>query len=128
MTCEITSGGVNIAPMTNAPTITYGRMSFSLSIETTPTRTSTMTATGTSKVTPNATNVVSTNERYLSISVIHATPSGAIDAMNLNTTGNTRKYANDMPTINSSELATTNGSTRRFSCIYRPGATNAHTW
>src|SRR5437773_10530270 len=92
----MTSGGVNIAPTTNAPTITYGRISFSLSIETTPTRTRTMTTTGTSKVTPNAMKVVSTKERYLSMSVIHATPSGAMDAMNLKTTGNTRKYAKDI--------------------------------
>src|SRR2546427_5077253 len=75
-------------------------------MEITPARTRTMTTTGTSKVTPNAKNVVSAKERYLSISVIHATPSGAIDAMNLNTTGNTRKYANDIPTMNSTELAT----------------------
>src|SRR5882672_9547697 len=97
-------------------------------MDTTPTRTRTMTTTGTSKVTPNAMKVVSAKERYLSMSVIHATPSGAIDAMNLNTTGNTRKYANDMPVRNSTELAKTSGSTRRFSCRYRPGATNAQTW
>jgi hypothetical protein len=40
---------------------------------------------------PNAMYMVSTKLRYLSMSVIHATPSGAIEAMNLNTTGNTRK-------------------------------------
>src|SRR5712691_5628821 len=97
-------------------------------METTPARTRTMTTTGTSKVTPNAKKVVSAKERYFSISVIHATPSGAIDAMNLNTTGNTRKYANDIPIKNSAELAKTKGATRRFSCTYRPGATNAHTW
>src|SRR5258706_11744228 len=50
----MTSGGVNIAPTTNAPTITYGRISFSFSMETSPTPTSTTTTTGTSKVTPNA--------------------------------------------------------------------------
>src|SRR5689334_13408546 len=125
MNCEITSGGVNIAPITNAPTTTYGRISLSFPREITPTRTSTMTRTGTSKVTPNATNVVSTKEKYLSMSVIHATPSGAIFAMNRNTIGNTRKYANDMPTRNSTELAKTSGSTRRFSFAYSPGATNA---
>src|SRR5205814_2708492 len=97
-------------------------------METTPTRTSTITTTGTSKVTPNAMKVVSTKERYLSISVIHATPSGAIDAMNWKTIGNTRKYAKDIPIRNSTELAITSGSTRRFSFAYRPGATNAHTW
>src|SRR5260221_11871612 len=68
-------------------------------METTPTRTSTITTTGTSKVTPNAMKVVSTKERYLSISVIHATPSGAMDAMNLKTTGYTRKYAKDIPYV-----------------------------
>src|SRR2546429_2430573 len=124
----MTSGGVNIAPTTNAPTITYGRISFSFSMETTPTRTRTMTTTGTSKVTPNAMKVVSAKERYLSMSVIHATPSGAIDAMNLNTTGNTRKYANAIPTMNSTELATTRGSTSRSSFTYKPGAPTAHTW
>src|SRR5438093_7396171 len=66
-------------------------------MEMTPTRTSTMTTTGTSKVTPNAMKVVSTKERYLSMSVIHATPSGATDAMNWKTIGNTRKYAKDIP-------------------------------
>src|SRR5256885_6551651 len=90
-------------------------------METTPTRTKTMTTTGTSKVTPNAMKVVSTKERYLSMSVIHATPSGATDAMNLKTTGNTRKYAKDIPSRNKSELATTRGSTRRFSFTYKIG-------
>src|SRR6059036_1547156 len=80
-------------------------------METSPTRTSTMTTTGTSNVTPNAMKVVSTKERYLSMSVIHATPSGATDAMNWKTIGNTRKYAKDIPTRNSTELATTRGST-----------------
>src|SRR5258705_12999570 len=97
-------------------------------METSPTRTSTTTTTGTSKVTPNAMKVVSTKERYLSMSVIHATPSGATDAMNLKTTGNTRKYAKDIPSRYRSELAITRGSTSRFSFIYKPGATNAKTW
>jgi len=56
-----------------------------------PIFTSNTTATGTSNVMPNAINMVSTKERYLSMSVIHATPSGAIEAMKPNTTGNTRK-------------------------------------
>src|SRR5260221_1172077 len=97
-------------------------------METSPTRTSTTTTTGTSKVTPNAMKVVSTKERYLSIAVINAAPSGAMDAMNLKTTGNTRKYAKDIPSRNKSELAITRGSTRRFSFTYKPGATNAQTW
>src|SRR5882672_12952503 len=97
-------------------------------MEMTPARTSTMTTTGTSKVTPNAIKVVSTKERYLSMSVIHATPSGAMDAMNWKIIGNTRKYAKDIPSRNKSELATTRGSTRRFSFTYKPGATNAQTW
>src|SRR5438132_11613227 len=96
-------------------------------MEMTPTRTSTMTTTGTSKVTPNAMKVVSTKERYLSLSVIHATPSGATDAMNWKTSGNTRKHAKDIPTRNSTELATTRGSTRSFSFSYRPGATTPQT-
>ena len=74
-----------------------------------------MTTTGTSKVTPNATKVVIANDRYFSMSVIHATPSGAIDAMNLKTTGNTRKYANDMPMKKRTELAITSGNTNFFS-------------
>src|SRR5438445_13187282 len=97
-------------------------------METSPTRNSTITTTGTSNVTPNGRKVVSKKDRYLSMSVIHATPSGAMDAMNLKTTGNTRKYAKDIPSRNKSELATTRGSTRRFSFTYKPGATNAHTW
>src|SRR6266581_2547697 len=97
-------------------------------METSPTRTSTITTTGTSNVTPNAMKVVSTKERYLSMSVIHATPSGAMDAMNLKTTGNTRKYAKDIPSRYRNERATPRGSTRRFSFTYKPGATNAHTW
>src|SRR5512139_2630925 len=97
-------------------------------MEMTPARTSTITTTGTSNVTPKAMKVVSTNERYLSMSVIHATPSGAIDAMNWKITGKTRKYAKAIPTIKSTELAITSGSTRRFSFAYKPGATNAHIW
>src|SRR5439155_147273 len=45
--------------------------------ETTPKRTSTMTTTGVSNVMPKAMNIVSTNERYLSMSVIIVTPAGA---------------------------------------------------
>ena len=54
-------------------------------------RTRTMTITGTSKVTPKATKVDRTKDRYLSMSVIQATPSGATLAMKPNTVGNTRK-------------------------------------
>src|SRR4051812_22318022 len=97
ISCDTTSGGVKMAPMTNAPTTTYGRISLSFATLITPILTSSTTATGTSKVMPNAMNIESTNERYLSMSVIHATPSGAIEAMNLNTTGKTKKYANAMP-------------------------------
>ncbi len=42
-----------------------------------PRRTSTTTITGVSKVRPNAMNIVSTNDRYLSMSVIICTPVGA---------------------------------------------------
>src|SRR5438034_305012 len=37
-----------------------------------------MTTTGTSNVIPNAMNIVSTNDRYLSMSVIICTPTGAV--------------------------------------------------
>ena len=62
--------------MTNAPTITYGRTDFSFSSDTTRMRTSTTTTTGVSNVSPNAMNIVSTNDRYLSMSVIICTPTG----------------------------------------------------
>ena len=39
-------------------------------------RTSTTTTTGVSNVSPNAMNIVSTNDRYLSMSVIICTPGG----------------------------------------------------
>ena len=39
-------------------------------------RTSTTTTTGVSNVMPKAMNIVSTNERYLSMSVIIVTPAG----------------------------------------------------
>ena len=39
-------------------------------------RTSTMTMTGTSNVMPKARNIASTNDRYLSMSVIICTPAG----------------------------------------------------
>ena len=52
---------------------------------------STTTATGTWKVTPKATNMVITKLRYFSISVITATPCGALLVINPNTTGNTTK-------------------------------------
>ncbi len=68
---------MNTAPTTNAPTITYERIAFSFSIVTMRRRTSTSTITGTSNVTPKAMNMVSTNDRYLSMSVIICTPAGA---------------------------------------------------
>ena len=49
----------------------------SFSSDTTRKRTSTITTTGVSKVMPNAMNIVSTNDRYLSMSVIIVTPAGA---------------------------------------------------
>ena len=75
--CDTTSGGVNTAPTTNAPTITYERIAASFSSVTTRRRTSTITTTGTSNVIPKAMNIVSTNDRYLSMSVIIWTPAGA---------------------------------------------------
>src|SRR4029079_788975 len=93
--CDTTSGGVKIAPATKAPTITYGLIARNFSSETMRRRTSTITTTGTSNVTPNATNIVSTNDRYLSMSVIIVTPAGAYAAKKWNAIGNTRKYAND---------------------------------
>ena len=113
--------------MTKAATIMYERHSFSVSRATMFIRTSTTTTTGTSNVTPNARKVDITNDRYFSISVIQATPSGAMFAMNLNTVGNTRKYAKDMPTKNNTTLAATSGKASRFSCEYKPGATKAQT-
>ena len=50
-----------------------------------------MTTTGTSKVTPKAMKVPITKERYFSMSVIQATPSGAILAIKPNTAGKTMK-------------------------------------
>ncbi|MNN86433.1 hypothetical protein D3C81_2038550 [compost metagenome] len=61
-----------------APTITYGRICFSFSSSTTPNRTRTMTTTGTSKVIPNARNVVMAKLRYLSMSVDISAPNGAL--------------------------------------------------
>ena len=54
-------------------------------------RYSSTTATGISNVSPNATNIPSTNDKYLSMSVAMLTPSGVIPAKNLNTIGKTRK-------------------------------------
>ena len=56
---------------------TYERAALSFSIDTMRSRTSTITTTGISKVSPNAMNIVSTNDRYLSMSVIICTPAGA---------------------------------------------------
>src|SRR3954447_15133131 len=100
-------------------------MSFNFSIEIIPTRTSTTTKTGTSKVMPKAMKVDSTKSKYLPISVITATPSGAKCVMNSNTRGRAAKYAKVMPQIKRKLLTNTSGSTRRFSCEYSPGATNA---
>jgi len=54
MNCELTSCGVKVAPITKAPTMTYGRISRSLATDTMPTFPNRTTATGPSKVTPNA--------------------------------------------------------------------------
>ena len=56
-----------------------------------PAYTRTTTSTGTSKVTPKAMKVVITKDRYFSISVIQATPSGANVAINPNTIGKKAK-------------------------------------
>ena len=58
-----TSGGVTTAAMINAPTTTYPRASLSFSTVTMPMRTTRTTATGTSKVTPKARNMVMTKLR-----------------------------------------------------------------
>src|SRR5574343_1237680 len=62
------------------------------------------------------------------MSVIIDTPSGVTELIKPNTTGNTKKYAKAMPTINSSTLETINGTISRFSWAYSPGATNAQIW
>ena len=54
----------------------YGRTARSFSSDTIPKRTSTITTTGVSNVMPNAMNIVRTNDRYLSMSVIICTPAG----------------------------------------------------
>jgi len=112
----MTSGGVKIAPTMNAPTMTYGRIDLSFSSETTPIRTSTTTTIGVSKVSPKAMNIVSTNDRYLSMSVIICTPTGVYFAKKPNAIGNTKKYANAIPQAKKNTLETSTGSTRRFSC------------
>src|SRR5512139_1925740 len=91
MNWDTTSGGVKIAPTTNAPTKTYRRTSLSFATVMKPILTITTTATGTWKVMPNATNMVNTKLRYLSMSVITATPWGADAVIKPNTTGNTAK-------------------------------------
>ena len=96
------SGGVTTAATTNAPTMTYGRISFNLANLTKPMRTKTTTTTGTSKVNPKAKKVVIAKLKYLSISVLISAPKGALYwTINAKTEGNTKKYANDMPIKNS---------------------------
>ena len=107
---------MKIAPTTKAPTITYGLIERNFSSETMRRRTSTITTTGTSNVTPNATNIVSTKDRYLSMSVIIVTPAGAYAAKKWKAIGKTRKYANAMPTRKNAKLETMTGIASRFSC------------
>ena len=73
-------------------------------------------------------NIHSTNDRYLSMSVIIWTPTGVYPTKNLNAHGKTRKYANAMPARKKNMLDTISGTISFFSCWYRPGATNAQTW
>src|SRR3546814_3499422 len=79
--CETTSGGVEIAPTTNGPTSTYWRLLASCLGVTKPVLTSSTSATGVSNAKPKATKIVSTKSRYLLMSVITATPSGATVTM-----------------------------------------------
>src|SRR6476469_532751 len=71
-------------------------------------------------------NIVITNERYLSMSVIIWTPTGVYPAKKPNATGNTKKYANDIPSAKNRQLDTSTGTTSRFSPWQSPGATNSH--
>ena len=52
---------------------------------------------GISKAKPKAKNRVRTKSRYSEMSVITATPSGVTLVKNLNTRGNTTKYAKAAP-------------------------------
>src|SRR3954468_2034130 len=93
---------------------------------TTPILTSRTSTTGTSKAMPNTMNIVSTKLKYLSMSVAIVTPTGVKSAKKRNAIGKTTKYANAIPTKNSNVDDTSSGTTSRFSCWYKPGATNAH--
>src|SRR5215203_1246462 len=81
--CDRTSGGVKMAATMNAPTITYGRAFFSLSMVARPNRTSSTTTIGTSNVRPNAMNNPITKLKYASMSGDTDTDAGAKPAMNL---------------------------------------------
>ena len=91
MICEITSGGVSSIPITKAPTIMYGRFSISASAVVIPVAIRIMVATGTSNASPKAKNIARIKSRYLLISVIIATPSGATPIRKLKTSGKTTK-------------------------------------
>src|SRR3546814_2263089 len=62
MICETTSGGVKIAPTTNAPTSTYWRLLASCLGVTKPVLTSSTSATGVSNAKPKATKIVRSEE------------------------------------------------------------------
>ena len=93
-----------------------------------PMRASTTTATGTSNAMPNTRNSVSTVPKYCSISGAVLIELGATATMNRVSAGITMKKQNATPTKNSTVLEITSGITIFFSCEYKPGATNAHTW
>src|SRR5258706_15139142 len=105
MNWDNTSGGVTTAATTKAPTITYGRASFSCWMVTTPMRTSTITTIGISNGTPKARNIVITKLKYASMSGAGVIDFGAKPWMKANTFWNTQKEQNPRPERNSAGLA-----------------------
>ena len=91
-----------------------------------PARVSTASTTGVSNVMPNAMNMVSAKLQYLSMSGVMLTPAGVKPTKVPKIDGKTMKYANAMPQKNSNVDDTMIGIAIFFSCLYNPGATNAH--
>src|SRR5260221_12478575 len=106
MNWDNTSGGVTTAATTKAPTITYGRASFSCWMVTTPMRTSTITTIGISNVTPKARIMVITKLKYASMSGACVIDFAANPWMKPNPFWNKNKHTNQTPDMNSPLLAT----------------------
>ena len=126
--CEMTSGGVKIAPKTKQIIKNIPLKSFNLLLSTILRLTMAFTKIGIWKAKPKAKIRVKTKFKNFDISVVIFIDSGPTDWKKLNTLGSTKKLQKNSPKKNSRVPSIVREKTIPFSFLYRPGAMNANAW